>query len=570
MLSRVQSPQLGWTLRIRVGLATILAIHSLVRIAAGTNLPSGGCDACRQLRGLEDAGVSARNLHKHALVGNFKGLFISQRGKFKPHAKGSGSVNLEVFQEVGNHVAVVNGEAGDTLEKCCDACSRTAGCYQFHFFRSNRLRDNVNVRGFMSGVQCYLLGKDGGAGHSGEYRTPLSGDVKEQRSMSPYFPLSWLGGMCGGRAQASTSENAADNSTVAAPLATSSPSLIPGRRQEGSAKKLPRVAGLSGIKRRAERPPPLTPQGLLNASFCLVSDRRLHINIVLRESPPQAAAGESADDSGDVAFAGAPSTNPTLARISTAAIADAAAAARKEAERRATAAVAGAASAIAGGEVSWEEDGGEGKRERAQAAIREVGFVWVADGLHSLHMAVTPTVTAESGPAESSGGSSNAGTADSQRTAESLLSLLELDGVALSSPKEVGDRVTGAGGLVLSKVAEEREWPVNMVKFRVEIAGLVEVEVRASIVQGEGDAGEGHLTVKVNRVKSSPTVNGLLAQAIRASSKLALPIIPSYTSVAVGDPQSEAKTTLSGPLWDYVSTTAVSANCRFSTFGVVA
>ncbi|CAI5502710.1 unnamed protein product [Closterium sp. Naga37s-1] len=320
----------------------------------------------------------------------------------------------------------------------------------------------------MSGVQCYLLAKDGGAGHSGEYQTPLSGDVKEQRAMSPYFPLSWLGGMCdGGRATETPGVSAAggNDSAGALPLATSS------ARRLGK----PARAASAVLRRRAERPPPLTQQGLLNASFCLVSDRRLHINIKLRESPPQAAGGDLAEASGDVAYAAAPTSNPAFAQMSTAAAADAAAAARKEAEKRATAAVVRAALASTSDEVSGVVEGGEGEREGAQAAIREIGFVWVADGLHSLRMAVTPRVTAEN----------SRNIAD---TADSLLSLLELDGVPLSPPKAVGDRVTGSGGLVLSKVAEESEWPVNMVKYRVEIEGLMMVEVRASIVRGEGDA----------------------------------------------------------------------------------
>ncbi|CAI5954681.1 unnamed protein product [Closterium sp. NIES-65] len=494
----------------------ILVIHpQLSFIAVGSNLPPGGCDTCRQLRGLEDAGVNARSLHRHAaLVGNFKGLFLSQRGKFKNHARGSGPVNLEVFQEVGNHVAVVDGEAGDTLEKCCDACKRTAGCLQYHFFLSNRLRDNVNVRGFMSGVQCYLLAKDGGAGHSGEYRTPLSGDVKEQRAMSPYFPLSWLGGLCdGSRATATPGESAAagNDSTGALPLATSS------ARRFGK----PARTASAVLRRKAERPPPLSPQGLLNASFCLVSDRRLHINIKLRETPPQAAGADLAEVSSDVAYAAAPTSNPTFAQMSTAAAADAAAAARKEAEKRATAAVVRAALASTSDEVSGVVEGREGEREGAQAAIREIGFVWVADGLHSLRMAVTPKVTAEN----------SRNIAD---TANSLLSLLELDGVPLSPPEAVGERVTGSGGLVLSKVAEESEWPVNMVKYRVEIEGLMVVEVRASIVRGEGDAGEGHLSVMLMKVKVSPTVNGLLdmALAARLSSSSIVAVSTTLTSSA--------------------------------------
>ncbi|CAI5470454.1 unnamed protein product [Closterium sp. Yama58-4] len=355
----------------------ILATHSLLSvIVAGSNLPPGGCDACRQLRGLEDAGVNARSLHRHAaLVGNFKGLFLSQRGKFTNHARGSGPVNLEVFQEVGNHVAVVDGEAGDTLEKCCAACKRTAAC-------------------------------------------------------------------------------------------------------------------------------------------------------------------DLAEASGDVAYAAAPTSNPAFGQMSTAAAADAAAAARKEAEKRATAAVVRAALASTGNELSGVVEGGEGETEGAQAAIREIGFVWVAGGLHSLRMAVTPMVTAEN---------SDSNVPDAAST---LLSLLDLDGMPLPPPKAMGDRVTGAGGLVLSRVAEEREWPVNMVKYRVEIEGLMVVEVRASIVRGEGDAGVGHLSVKLMKVKVSPTVNGLLGSAIRASSKLELTVTPFYTSLNTGERNTE--TTLSGPLADYL------------------
>ncbi|GJP35450.1 hypothetical protein CLOM_g19976 [Closterium sp. NIES-68] len=234
----------------RISLALIL----LLRIALAANLPPNGCHVqavCSRLHTFRDVNITEGNFRNHTLIGRLKGRFNSQGGRFKPHEAGSGPLNLEVFQDVGNHVDIVRGASGGTLESCCRACSGSNACHAYHFFHSRRLADNANVRGFIDGVQCYLLARNAGSGWTAGRRHPYSGDGREQGAMAAYFPLSWVGGSC-------------DTSRLH--------------------NNDPHITGTHGTL--------FDFPGQLGKSFCLLSDRRIHVNVLLQshQAPESAAA----------------------------------------------------------------------------------------------------------------------------------------------------------------------------------------------------------------------------------------------------------------------------------------
>ncbi|CAI5961722.1 unnamed protein product [Closterium sp. NIES-64] len=240
--------------------AILFAILSLLAVAAtACNVPPGGCHVtkvCQKLVNLEKYNITEQNFRKYSLIGYFKGMFNSQGGKVKPQKPGSGPLNLEIFQEVGNFVEVVTSTKGNTLAKCCAACAKSMDCYEYHFFVSPRIEDNANVKNFRDGVQCYLLQKNAGTGMSGGLSHPYAGDRKEQAAMAPYFPLSWVGGLCNGKA---TVEND------------------------------PHLTGAHGTH--------FDFTGRLNKAFCLLSDERVHVNMLLdgyQGIPPAVAGAASA------------------------------------------------------------------------------------------------------------------------------------------------------------------------------------------------------------------------------------------------------------------------------------
>ncbi|CAI5480568.1 unnamed protein product [Closterium sp. Yama58-4] len=127
-------------------LVRVLLLFTLLlvaRQASAANLPLDGCQ-CGKLRGLERARINAVNFRRFEQIGSFNGAFNSHGGRLVPHQHGSGSVNLEVYQEVGNYVEVVRGRPGSTLEGCCAACAASPLCLQYHWFPSAQQRRNAN------------------------------------------------------------------------------------------------------------------------------------------------------------------------------------------------------------------------------------------------------------------------------------------------------------------------------------------------------------------------------------------------------------------------------------------
>ncbi|CAI5495552.1 unnamed protein product [Closterium sp. Naga37s-1] len=208
---------------------------------------------CKAMGSFRDVTITEGNFTDLTLIGQYRGRFNSQGGRYKAHEAGSGPLNLELYQEVGNHVDIVRGDSGGTLESCCRACAGDKACHAYHFFPSKRLADNANVRGFIDGVQCYLLEKSAGSGRTAGLRHPYSGDGREQDAMAAYYPLSWVGGSC--------DTSRLDNTD-------------------------PRITGAHGTL--------FDFPGQLGKSFCLLADRRIHINVLLQSHQGQESATAAA------------------------------------------------------------------------------------------------------------------------------------------------------------------------------------------------------------------------------------------------------------------------------------
>ncbi|GJP64938.1 hypothetical protein CLOP_g21872 [Closterium sp. NIES-67] len=241
----------------------LAAALCLAHAALAANLPPGGCHTryvCPYIDDLATATIDDTTYTSYPFLGDFQGVFNDQGGAFVPFQRGSGPVNYERYTEVGTIFDVVKGVYGDTLQECCRACARSTYCYQWHWFKNSRLvGENANVAGFIDRVQCYLLERIGGSGLSGDYQTPYAGDATVQTANAATIPLSFVGGLCNGTALVEND---------------------------------PHLTGAHGTR--------YDFTGRLDKSFCLFSDRRFHVNMLLngyQGAPPALAAlagGESA------------------------------------------------------------------------------------------------------------------------------------------------------------------------------------------------------------------------------------------------------------------------------------
>ncbi|CAI5530479.1 unnamed protein product [Closterium sp. Naga37s-1] len=466
------------TLSSLVSVLLLFALLLVARQASAANLPLDGCQ-CGKLRGLERARINAVNFRRFDQIGSFNGAFNSHGGRLVPHEHGSGSVNLEVYQEVGNYVEVVRGRPGSTLEGCCAACAASPLCLQYHWFPSAQQRRNANVRGFVAGAQCYLLGADGGAGVAGHFKTPYSGEAEEQRIMAPYFPQSWVGGICNSSA------------IPASPLTL----------------RRPTQSDLAT----------LDPDSQLSNTFCLLSDRRIHVNIRLSGYDPDRLPALPAD--------------PLSASASTASL-------RGQSTPTARAHVRAHGSA---GLRAW---------------IKEVGVVWVGhEGRpHTLRLVAR-------------GGKQQA------RGREGFLALAEMDGVQVAVPAEVGAAAEGAGGLVVAKVAEETDGGMDVDQYAVMIQGLAEINVRARVahplLQSMGEA-EAHFIIEFMDLQTTPAIHGVLGQTFRETPDgQHRDLTYSHLSgllLRAGQEGEKGDGFLEGSAGDYVTSAITRPDCAFSAF----
>lgn len=218
----------------------------VARANVATVGPLSGGGSCRWSRcsALRDVGSLTPDSPS---VGFFLGSWNKNYLRSKAYRPDGPLVNFQVFTEMGVVLAL---SPATTLSECCKACAARNGCGMFHFFDKSSPRPGMKVvEGFQEGTQCYLL-RNGDSNDEAiqdmdgvEFdAAPYSGNQFEQRKNMKVFDPSWVGGICNKKA---------------VPMA-----------EVGARFTKP---GLSKVEFESR----------LDHSFCLVSDTRLQVNVVL-------------------------------------------------------------------------------------------------------------------------------------------------------------------------------------------------------------------------------------------------------------------------------------------------
>ncbi|GJP30454.1 hypothetical protein CLOM_g1757, partial [Closterium sp. NIES-68] len=302
-----------------------------------------------------------------------------------------------------------------------------------------------------------LLEKNGGSGTSGDYKTPYAGDATTQTANAASYPLSFVGGLCNGTA------------------------LI---------ENDPHLTGARGTH--------YDFTGQLDKSFCLLSDRQFHVNMLLN------------------GYQGAPPALPA------------------------------SASSINGKDSSTE----------LHTWIKELGVVWMtADGANH-----TLRIVARKGKQQERG--------------YGFVSRIEIDGKVTSLPS-VGETIATESGLMVTKVAEEKEGPFDVDQFQVRVVGLGELDVRVRVahplLQTPTEA-EAHINVELSDVQMTSAVHGVLGQTFRNTpEQLQRAIKYSHLAALLRHPvdvdKPEGKGFLDGEVEDYISSSIVAPDCKYASYG---
>ncbi|CAI7854285.1 unnamed protein product [Closterium sp. NIES-53] len=189
--------------------------------------------------------------------------------------------------------------------------------------------------------------------------------------------------------------------------------------------------------------------------------------------------------------------------------------------------------------------------------IKEVGVVWMTpDGAnHTLRM------VARKGKQQ-------------ERGENGFLSLLEVDGTT-TVPPSVGESISTNSGLVVTKVAEEKEGPFDVDQFKVRVAGLGELDVRVRVahplLQTPTEA-EAHFNVELSDVKMTSAAHGVLGQTFRNSpEQLQRAVKYSHLAALLHHPvdvdKAEGKGFLDGEVEDYISSSIVAPDCKYASYG---
>ncbi|CAI7744096.1 unnamed protein product [Closterium sp. NIES-53] len=189
--------------------------------------------------------------------------------------------------------------------------------------------------------------------------------------------------------------------------------------------------------------------------------------------------------------------------------------------------------------------------------IKEVGVVWMTpDGAnHTLRM------VARKGKQQ-------------ERGENGFISLIEVDGAATEIPS-VGESMATESGLVVTKVAEEKEGPFDVDQFQVRVAGLGELNVRVRVahplLQTPTEA-ETHFNVELSDVAMTSAVHGVLGQTFRTTpEQLQRAVKYSHLAALLHHPvdvdKAEGKGFLDGDVEDYISSSVVAPDCKYASYG---
>ncbi|CAI5496140.1 unnamed protein product [Closterium sp. Naga37s-1] len=188
--------------------------------------------------------------------------------------------------------------------------------------------------------------------------------------------------------------------------------------------------------------------------------------------------------------------------------------------------------------------------------IKEIGVVWMTpDGAnHTLRMVARKGKQQERGD-------------------NGFLSLLEIDG-ATTTPPSVGESITTNSGLVVTKVAEEKEGPFDVDQFQVRVVGLGELDVRVRVahplLQTPAEA-ETHFNVELSDVNMTSAVHGVLGQTFRNTpEQLQRAVKYSHLAALLHRPvdvdKAEGRGFLDGQVEEYISSSVVAPDCKYSAY----
>ena len=161
-----------------------------------------------------------------------------------------------------------------------------------------------------------------------------------------------------------------------------------------------------------------------------------------------------------------------------------------------------------------------------------------------------------------------------QHRAGGFLRGLSLDHVPLTPPAEVGDAVTGPGGLTLQLTNQTEHGTLDTDVFHVSIDGVLEADVSARVahplLQRRGDA-QAHLNLEVHSLVSrTGGIHGVLGQTYREAGEreeraLAYSALAGLLKHPIAADGNDGRGFLDGAVRDYESSGVGNANCKFAT-----
>ncbi|CAI5477643.1 unnamed protein product [Closterium sp. Yama58-4] len=155
------------------------------------------------------------------------------------------------------------------------------------------------------------------------------------------------------------------------------------------------------------------------------------------------------------------------------------------------------------------------------------------------------------------------------------LSVADRGGRSGDGDSSVGESIATESGLVVTKVAEEKEGPFDVDQFQVRVAGLGELDVRVRVahplLQTPTEA-ETHFNVELSDVAMTSSVHGVLGQTFRTSpEQLQRAVKYSHLAALLHHPvdvdKAEGKGFLDGEVEDYISSSIVAPDCKYASYG---